>query len=132
MIDRRELLKLFGVGAAVVPIVGGAPLAAAEARLVEPAKVELHDNLDVLGAEDARLYGSSGKYRLTARFSQPGRKPAVFEADTYVFEVKNGVLYSHWAWNGDALLGERYLEYEIKGRCHPDETNRLFYGGERL
>jgi hypothetical protein len=37
--NRRDLLKLFGVGAAVVPIVGGAPQLAAEATLVTAPQV---------------------------------------------------------------------------------------------
>ncbi len=41
MSDRREFLKLFGVGAAVVPIIGGVPFASAESKIIEAPKVEL-------------------------------------------------------------------------------------------
>jgi hypothetical protein len=37
--NRRDILKLFGAGAAIVPIIGGTPDISAEARLIEPAKI---------------------------------------------------------------------------------------------
>jgi hypothetical protein len=37
MNSRRDLLKLFGTGALIAPVVGAAPIA----RLIEPAKIEL-------------------------------------------------------------------------------------------
>ncbi len=40
-INRRDLLKFFGVGATIAPVVGGEPLLLANARLIEPAKIEL-------------------------------------------------------------------------------------------
>lgn len=45
--DRRELLKLFGVGAAVVPILGGVPVAAAESKLIEIPKIEPVEELTI-------------------------------------------------------------------------------------
>ena len=39
--NRRELLNLFGIGASIVPIIGGLPKAEAAARLLEVPKVEL-------------------------------------------------------------------------------------------
>lgn len=38
--NRRDILKLFGVGASVVPVIGGAPHLAAESKLIETPKVE--------------------------------------------------------------------------------------------
>ncbi len=40
-INRRDLLKYFGVGSAIVPIIGGAPAFEAEAKLIKPAEVEI-------------------------------------------------------------------------------------------
>jgi hypothetical protein len=40
---RRDILKLFGVGATVVPVIGSAPEMSAQARLIEVPKVELVD-----------------------------------------------------------------------------------------
>jgi hypothetical protein len=39
--SRRDLLKFFGVGATVIPVIGGAPEPDAAARLIEVPKVEL-------------------------------------------------------------------------------------------
>lgn len=41
MSDRRDFLKLFGVGAMVVPIIGGVPAAFAESKLLDAPRVEL-------------------------------------------------------------------------------------------
>jgi hypothetical protein len=41
MNSRRELLKLFGAGTIIAPIVGGVSLSDAQAKLIEPPKVEL-------------------------------------------------------------------------------------------
>lgn len=40
-LNRRSLLRLFGSGAVVAPIIEASPLLAASVRLVEPAKFEL-------------------------------------------------------------------------------------------
>ena len=45
---RRDLLQLFGVGAAVVPIIGGLPVPEAQASLIEVPKVKLFEPLDHL------------------------------------------------------------------------------------
>lgn len=37
--NRRDLLKYFGIGSAIVPVIGGEPLMQAEAKLVQPAQV---------------------------------------------------------------------------------------------
>jgi hypothetical protein len=38
--NRRDILKLFGAGAAAVPLVGGVPQMEAVSKLIEPAVVE--------------------------------------------------------------------------------------------
>lgn len=40
MMDRRDILKLFGIGAAVVPLVGGVPDFDASASLIEIPRIE--------------------------------------------------------------------------------------------
>jgi len=39
--NRRDILKLFGVGAAVVPVVGGVPVSAAQSLIVKPPEIEI-------------------------------------------------------------------------------------------
>jgi hypothetical protein len=41
IVNRRDLLKLFGAGASAVPLIGGAPVMEAAATIIEPPKVEL-------------------------------------------------------------------------------------------
>lgn len=41
MLNRRDLLKKFGIGAAIVPIIGGVPEMEAKASLIEVPRVEL-------------------------------------------------------------------------------------------
>lgn len=38
--DRRSLLKWFGAGAIIAPVADGSPVLSAQARIVEPPKVE--------------------------------------------------------------------------------------------
>ncbi len=40
-IDRRELLRYFGIGATITPVISGEPLLRAAATLVEPAKIDI-------------------------------------------------------------------------------------------
>lgn len=49
MINRRELLRFFGAGATISPVVGGEPLLHATARLIEPPKI------DIITASDADM-----------------------------------------------------------------------------
>jgi len=39
--NRRDILKLFGVGAAVMPVVGGVPVSAAQSLIVKPPEIEI-------------------------------------------------------------------------------------------
>jgi hypothetical protein len=48
---RRDFLKLFGVGAAIVPVIGSTPKMEAKARLIEEPKIEL----DVTGDVEAAI-----------------------------------------------------------------------------
>ena len=41
MMDRRDLLKFFGAGAIIAPMVDGKVMREAEALIVEPPKVEI-------------------------------------------------------------------------------------------
>lgn len=47
MNSRRELLKLFGTGAVIAPIVAGTLIEEAKATIVEPPKVELVEDVFV-------------------------------------------------------------------------------------
>jgi hypothetical protein len=47
-VNRRDLLKLFGAGATIAPVAAsGVPLLETTARLVEPPKVELFDQVPI-------------------------------------------------------------------------------------
>lgn len=49
--NRRDVLKLFGVGAAVVPIVNGLPARDAEAKLIEVPKLEIPHAIEGTGTQ---------------------------------------------------------------------------------
>ncbi len=51
--NRRELLQLFGVGAVVAPVIGGlVSSVSAQARIIEPAKVEIIEAPELMICED--------------------------------------------------------------------------------
>lgn len=64
MIDRRSLLKLFGAGATIAPVLAGVPKIEAQALIVKPPKVELApepevvlaDRLPSLGGMDVTVF----------------------------------------------------------------------------
>ena len=58
MNGRRDFLKLFGVGAVVVTVIGGVPSADA-AVIVEPPKVELPESPKILSASAMPYFGNS-------------------------------------------------------------------------
>ena len=60
--DRRELLKLFGIGSVVAPVIGGATMESARAKLIEVPHIEIQPPPAITGAESfMESFGSGNK-----------------------------------------------------------------------
>jgi hypothetical protein len=130
MSDRREFLKMFGVGAAIVPIIGGLPQLAAEAKLIETPRVEIVESLSTLGTIRQNGFGMAGKYGITIIIDNiDGKRLVVMSADTYFTEVKIETMDihsdRHTHYPQRVVTGRNTFEYEIKGRCTPDQAGNL-------
>lgn len=104
--DRRSLLKLFGAGATVAPLAAdGSLVVRATAKLVEPAKVELHERLpwqSPMGLLNSR------KVWLQTRF--------VTETGVMEMEAESVVMNVNVQSPPYHYLGIEELEWTIKGR----------------
>lgn len=86
MESRRDFLKLFGVGAAIVPIIGGVPSLAAEAKIISPPKVELVDDLTTFGEIEGKTL-KPGQYGITVIMEDANGKRSVIHGKTFLFNV---------------------------------------------
>src|SRR5690242_9061186 len=89
--NRRELLKLFGIGAAVVPIVGGAPQLAAESKLVTVPKVEPVVTSVKTAQAPLGLREHPGPWRMQVTYRANGQA-YYFEADTFIDEISYSLM----------------------------------------
>jgi hypothetical protein len=87
--DRRDFLKMFGVGCTVVPIIGGIPVAAAESKLVEIPKIEPVENLSMLGDLRSSVL-MSGPMGITVIMDDPlTGKRTTLQGKTFVMSVSD-------------------------------------------
>lgn len=91
--NRRDLLKFFGIGATVVPVVGGVPKVEAPARLIAEPKVEPLEVVpaDVKVEDFARNIGYQ-KTHLTVFARTEKGQTYRFDADTFVVNAELEVL----------------------------------------
>lgn len=101
MLDRRDLLKFFGAGAVVVPIIGAAPLFDAKARIVRPGELEPLADASVpdLASSLVRFGLPRDPYRMNVEFRRADGSLAYrrFSADTFVTSLEyhhDPLLYS--------------------------------------
>ena len=86
--NRRDLLKLFGIGASVVPIVGGSPQLAAESRLIETPKVEpIIEATQIPFMPDELLTAKKGQIQVALKANGHAYW---FNADTFFLEAVRG------------------------------------------
>jgi hypothetical protein len=113
--SRRELLKLFGVGALAVPLVGGAPEMEAPVKLIEipaiaPAAVQiLSPGADVFGGREPLL--------MTVSFQDVERRICVMKCRSFVtsWRVETMNVTAITSAYDSFLPGLRSAEWELKG-----------------
>jgi hypothetical protein len=81
--NRRDLLKLFGIGATVVPLIGGTPEMDAPAKLIEVPKLE---PVSIAATDPREILESLGKHEMIVSFKSQDGRTTVFRADTFVTE----------------------------------------------
>jgi len=91
MNNRRDLLKMFGIGATIIPLIGGVPEVSAPAELIampeiKPLEIVRHADAGQLAEEAFR---SRAKLRMTiVTFEDQSGRRFQFAADTYIQEMK--------------------------------------------
>lgn len=130
--DRREFLKLFGAGCAIVPIIGGLPTLAAEARIIEPPKVELAPPSS-FGAFSSQFGGATegairpGQYGMVVIFDSPDGGRSIMMAKTFITHIEQHVRVAR-SQHGSALLAFPYgpsITWKLEGQCVADDKGQL-------
>lgn len=143
--DRRDFLRFFGVGAAVVPIVGGMPHSDAAAVLVETPKIEPYTP-KVKEASVAEMNGlTNGQLRVDIDITQVKPFPAHFHYDggSFVIWADRGTIEvtamkggidsaGPGRWNTDFLphlQKPAECEFHIHARYKITQERKLFKTG---
>lgn len=75
--NRRDLLKFFGAGAVIAPVIGGVASATQHARLIEEPKVEIAAPPKFRPANPGDLLGGPDKWELTLFMRNPSRHTTI-------------------------------------------------------
>lgn len=128
MNSRREFLKLFGVGAAIVPIIGGVPIATAEAKIVEPPKVEIAKNFSLMGEVSAANFGAIGQHGIIVIFERPDGTRSVLTAKTFVTSIDQTIKEIRGRdsrFPQDFAFNDKKLHWKMEGDCYADAAGKL-------
>ncbi len=118
MMDRRSLLKMFGAGAAVVPLIGGVPEVGAAAKLIEVPKIEpIVSPSEVF---DLPPLNFGGKVGIVVTITEDNGKRYQFSADTFVIDTRIEQIditdHSGRGMFRQFASGPSYLEWQLRGR----------------
>ena len=94
MTTRRDLLKIFGIGTAIVPLIGGVPEVSQPAELIALPSVK---PLEVVHQMDAQqlaeeAFRSQAKLRMIVTFEDQSGRRFQFSADTFIQEMKASIV----------------------------------------
>ena len=99
--NRRDLLKYFGIGASVIPIVGGMPVPGAEAKLIAVPRVEPVALAENHPANDQLWKLLESKSEMLCYFRTPDGHTWTFEASAFVMRLET-------KWSDLAGFGRYY------------------------
>lgn len=125
MQDRRGFLKLFGIGAAVVPVIGGMPAMDAEAKLIEVPKVELITDPASLQMPPAVMFADR-EAEITVLVKRKNGERFSFTANTFITEyrVSPGIeLPTHGSRFVETIPGYRRISWEMRGELSGEARN---------
>lgn len=112
--NRRDIIKLFGVGATIVPVIGGVPEIAAPAKLIVEPTIE-----PVVLAKASEISPftnviiGDNKVNVTVDLVQNGSHYR-FQADSFIVEFSRQVV-NHDLGNGHALLSQWGTNWTLRG-----------------
>jgi hypothetical protein len=84
--QRRDFLKYFGVGASVVPLIGGLPKSDVVAKLIEVPKADVQIVPRLPDRDTLNLLQSRAKLRMQVTFIDPDGRRMQFDAHTFIRE----------------------------------------------
>lgn len=87
-INRRDLLKLFGIGAIAVPVLGGAPQMEAAVQIIEVPKIQPVELYTVYDIPNTARQLRPKPLKMTVIFETDEGKSLVFQTDTFITEAK--------------------------------------------
>lgn len=127
MTDRREFLKLFGVGTAIVPIIGGKPNLFAAARFIEAPKVELASSSEAMMLEQNNTILTGDD--LIVRTIDPLTQKVYF-VHAKKFVISRTYLEHRTGFRNVAsglfVTDGKRLKVQIEGDILPDNHNEMF------
>jgi hypothetical protein len=123
-LNRREILQLFGVGAAVVPIIGGAPEMAATARLVEVPRVEPCISTNPYPQVKQIRMETGGRYRMTLTALHDS---FLIEGDTFLTDLSyESLKVTDFSGRAvDTILSQQRLRWTLSGEFLEDQRGQL-------
>lgn len=127
MANRRDFLKMFGIGAAIAPILpGGVIVPEAKAVIVEPPKIQLSNELPKLTLEQW-LQLDRNAHKVTC-FIETESGTLVLRGNTFIVKkeyqtvsIPNPI---HRFPDGIAIRGIK-LRWQMEGEMIPDTTGNL-------
>jgi len=97
--SRRDLLKFFGVGTAIVPLIGGVPKTEAPAELIAVPEIQpliLPEQLDVgwkdIHAFETAVLGNGGMAEIEVHIRTRDKRVWHFRANTFVSKTSTQVM----------------------------------------
>lgn len=82
--QRRDFLKYFGVGASVVPLIGGLPQSDVVAKLIEEPKADIQIVSRMPHFEALEMFASLDKLDMHVSFISPHGRRVSFRAHTFI------------------------------------------------
>jgi len=131
MTDRREFLKLFGVGCAIVPIIGGAPVIAAESTLIEVPKLIPVEKSTWAGKFEGpfgdRIFG--GPMGMTVTLDNPiNAQRITLQGKTFILSMGQELGDIRSKYNKQVraqYIKERTATWKFEGQFIPNENNDI-------
>lgn len=125
-LNRRDLLKFFGIGATIIPVIGGAPRIESPARLIEEAKIEPAAALSAeMDAEPllASLFLQRQIFQVTVEGPFPFDGPphrCRFYARLFLAEIQRDLMDIGSGYRKKVIPGIQSGEWILKGCMIPE------------
>ena len=137
--SRRDLLKFFGVGATIVPLIGGVPKTEAPAELIAVPEIQpliLPEQLDVgwkdIHAFETAVLGNAGLAEIEVHIRTRDKRVWHFKANTFVSKTNTQVIdvtncESRGPWR-DKPFGLSEIRWTMEGVCTGSNTIEAWEG----